>query len=1085
LFAFSQHALAQSSESVFNSGKWIKTKVYHEGIYKLTYEYLKKQGIDKPEKIVVVGRGGAFDNMMNKKNIPNVNLMPLLCFDGGDGDFGKGDYFLFYAKGPENVVYDKTSGDFIYRKNQYEDFATYIIGYGNVNSNKIPLCDSPNVDSYIDIYDSDYFYIHEKSMRNLLKSGRNPVGEKFSSTVDYSFKINIPFINAAEKIKIKASLLARGTTDSDFNIIFNESSLGTLRCNKVNVASFSSPFADKKTFDAQAYGKENNHLKIMFRREGGNVGWLDYFTVHARRKLKLQEGYLLFSDSKTVGCNEWIRYNINYQSGIKVLDITNIGDEKEIKLKNNCAIVLADKFRRYIAFDPLYDFHSPELVGKVRNTDIHSISGVNMLIVTVDKLKDEAQRLADFHNEEGLITKVVLAEDIYNEFSSGQKHPIAIRDFVRNVYLKSSGKDLKYLCLFGDGSYDAKESLLPTWQTQNSLEPAYSFSSDDFFGLLDEGEGEALGDLDIGIGRIPVNTVSEAMVVVDKIISYKEEGKGNWITRLAFVADDGDYNEHVYNTDNIVEMIDTTNSAYRVEKVYMDAYPKVNDFNKQYYPDVNRELNKLINDGLLICNYIGHGNENGLAHEKILTEQDIEQWKNKEKMPLFITATCDFSRFDDHGKLSAGEKILLKKDGGAIALLTTTRIVYSSPNFILNKELFKKVLSKDQKGEHYRLGTLIKNTKNSIDLGDNMRNFSLIGDPALLLNYPEKEVRLLSETDTLKAWGKVKIEGEVCFDGGGRDEDFNGIVTIAVFDKKKEVQTMGNDSSPFKYMSRNNVVFNGSAIVRDGKFECEVPASADINKELGYGKILFYAYNDFSDASGYSDSLYIGGIYKYHDEDREGPVINMFMNNENFVYGGLTDSSPLLFAYLNDKNGINSGGHSNEHNIVATLDGEIQIVLNHNYMSDIDDFSRGTVWYRFSDLSDGKHSVTLDVWDNFNNHSTKEISFYVKNEGNSIVRSFLNYPNPSIEYTDFYFEHNMQDQEFTGVIKIYNLSGQLVKSIEIEGCDNGYRYGPFRWNLDKDNGGKVKRGIYIAELLLKYGKGKILKTSQKVVVTAY
>lgn len=1092
LFLFTENYLcAQSNDSFSQSGEWIKIRVRKSGIYKLSYDYLKRAGISKPELAVVIGRGGSFSDMFNKENIPEMTFMPTYCDKGKDGKFGKGDFYLLYAKGPEDITYDDTTGKFFHKKNQYEDFATYFVGYGNLKKQTIQQQEYTFGATYTDVYNSDFFIYHEKSLRNLLKSGRNPVGEKFSSTIEYLFEIDIPDIAMDEELILRYSLLARGVTNSEFEIIFNDNLLGTFICNKVNVVSFSSPFADVKIFESRVLGKERNRLKIGFKREGSNVGWLDYFTVQARKKLKLHNGELLFSDSETAATNKIIRFNIQADEKLKVWDITNLDNVIEMNVTNNSdknfVVVRADKYRQFIAFDPKFDFKEPELIGKIENSNLHGISDIEMLIVTVSELKTGAERLADFHNNEGLKTKVVLAEDVYNEFSSGQKHPIGIRDFIRHIYMKSLDSEvrLKYLCLFGDGSYDADKSLLATWQTSNYIEPSNSFLSDDFFGLLDEGEGESIGDLDIGIGRIPVNTELEASIVVDKINTYKYSNPGSWITRLAMIADDGDYNEHVSNTDIIAEMIDENNPGYRVEKIYMDGYIRQNDFGKYYYPEVNRELSRLINDGVFICNYIGHGNEKGLAHEKILTEEDIAHWKNKEKLPLFITATCDFSRFDDHNQLSAGEKIFLKENGGAIALLSTTRLVYSSPNFLLNKEIFKHILSKNVYGEHYRLGDLIRTTKNKTNAGESIRNFLLIGDPALLLNYPEGKVKLLSISDTIKAYGKMEIKGEICTEDGERDEDFEGVVDIAVFDKKNEINTLGNNSDPFKYFYRNNIIFKGTASVREGKFFCDFPGSADIGSKNGYGKIYFYAYNDYYDAFGYNDTISVGGKAFSNEEDNVGPNIDLYINNEKFIYGGITDNNPLLFARLFDNSGINMFGYYGNHSIVATLDGEISIVLNQNYISDIDDFSRGTVWYRFSNLSEGFHSVILDVWDNYNNHSSKEISFHVKDENSNIIKSLRNYPNPAILYTDFYFEHNMPDQSLHGNINIYNISGQLVKTIRFEGIDQGYRYGPFRWYLDNERGEKVRSGIYIAELLLRNAKGKIIKSSQKVVVRAY
>lgn len=1088
IISLNNYVRAQDDDNILKNGNWIKVKVTETGIYKLSYSFLKNAGISDFEKLVVIGRGGSMSSYVNNNDLPQVNQMPIYISSGEDNEFGRGDFILFYAQGPSDNLYDNITKEFSHRLNEYEDFATYLIGESPVVQSNITTISLPENITGIDVYEGDYFIYYEKNLRNLLKSGRNNVGEKFGSIIYYDYNLSIPNVIEGGNAIIKSHVLARGVTDSDFEFSINGDLIGETSCEKVNVTSFSGLFASSSIFRKNTTLENTNTLRISFVKDGSNVGWLDYFTVQTRRKLSMNKSYLFIMDSKTAGSNNHVRYNIKHSSSLVVWDVTDIKDVKQYPTVVNSGInqftALADKLYQYVAFDPSGSFSEPELIGKINNTNLHNISVPEMLIVTVKDLKEEAMRLSEFHNIQGLTSTVVIADDIYNEFSSGQKHPIGIRDFVRYLYQKSP-QTLKYLCLFGDGSYLANESVIPVWQTINSTEPAHSFVSDDFYGLLDEGEGEFYGDLDIGVGRIPVNTKEEAATVVDKIIKYKESKRDSWIAKTVFLADDGDYNEHISNTEKIIEYFQDTCKHYRVEKLFLDDFTEIEKEGKKYYPEVNTELNRLINDGIFLVNYIGHGNEKRLAHEQILTQQDIENWKNKDKLPLFVTATCDFSRFDNHEELSAGEQILLRANGGAVALFSTTRLVYSSPNFLLNKELIKQIFNKNNAGEEPRLGDIIRTTKNNSPQGSSMRNFSLIGDPGLTLNYPSNKVVLKSISDTLKAYGKVSISGEIHYPEGDINDLFEGEVSVKVYDKSKEYTTRGNDSQPYKYHHRKSLLFNGKASVNQGRFNCEIPVSSDIDITKGLGKMFFYAQSDIEDAYGSSDTIPVGGKENTIEPDNKGPVINMFINNDKFVYGGLTDNNPLLFARISDKSGINTTGNNTYHNITVTLDGSFSVILNQNFVSEVDDYTKGIVWYRFTNLEEGRHSVSLEVSDNYGNKSTQEISFVVGSTSKVVLQTFRNVPNPAKNYTDFYFEHNMPDHELDGKINIYNLSGQLVRVLMVNGIDNGYRFGPFRWNLDGSNGAKVERGIYIAELILRSPNGKVVKTSQKVVVATY
>ena len=528
----------------------------------------------------------------------------------------------------------------------------------------------------------------------------------------------------------------------------------------------------------------------------------------------------------------------------------------------------------------------------------------------------------------------------------------------------------RYLLLFGDGSYDNKSNdinntnFILTYQSENSINPAYSFVTDDFFGLLDDNEGGATGLLDVGIGRFPVKSVEEAQSMIDKVLNYTNVNTmGDWRNSLCFIADDEDNNIHMKNANALTTLIDTTYPEYIIEKIFLDAYPQISTPNGERYPEVNTAINNKINKGTLIINYIGHGNELKLAHENILGINDIASWENMDKLPLFITATCEFSRFDDIGRnssgeitqpTSAGEHILLNQNGGGIALLSTTRLVYSDLNFILNQNFYKYVFQRDK---NYRLGDVLRLTKIISGASHNKRNFTLLGDPALQLAYPKNIIitdsingkNISVNIDTLKALSQVKISGYIEASNGIRLNDFNGTISPVVFDKVTTLSTLSNDGTPkMNFDVQNNILYKGKASVTNGNFSFTFIIPKDISYNLGFGKISYYAHNNNYDAHGYCKNILIGGSADSLITDNRGPSINLYMNNKNFVFGGITDENPILLAFVKDGYGINTVGSGIGHDITAILDNNPSnlIVLNDYYESDINSYRSGKIEYQ-------------------------------------------------------------------------------------------------------------------------------------------
>ena len=490
----------------------------------------------------------------------------------------------------------------------------------------------------------------------------------------------------------------------------------------------------------------------------------------------------------------------------------------------------------------------------------------------------------------------------------------AIRDFLKMLYDRPNSQ-LKYLLLFGDGSYDPKNrvpnntNFIPTYQSVNSTHPTQTHVTDDFFGLLDDDEGLFINDLiDIGIGRFPVSTQTEANILVDKVEKYyAKESFGSWRNDIAFIADDGDANDgntHMWQADSLSNYVADNYSDINIAKIYLDNYLQESTPGGPRSEATQNAINNKIDKGALLVNYTGHGGPLGWTQERILEVEQIKAWENNN-LPLFMTATCKFSYFDNPEKKSAGEYVLLNPNGGAIALLSTTRLVYSSPNYNLNTK-FINVLFEKVNGEFPRLGDVFKKTKVLSGSGANNRNFTLLGDPALRLAYPEFNIETTLIADTLKALAEVTIHGEIV-DEVGVLTAFNGTIFPTVLDKEIIRSTLGQEScTPMPYRDQNNILYKGSASVVDGKFSFSFVVPKDIAYNYGYGKISYYAISDEDnpiDAGGSDESFIIGGTAENIDYDYDGAEISLYMNTRAFEDGGITDANPVLLADISDFSG--------------------------------------------------------------------------------------------------------------------------------------------------------------------------------------
>jgi hypothetical protein len=1108
--------------SVLSSGDWFRIAVTTDGIYRIDYAKLKQLGLAYPSNPKIFGNNsGQLSYYNNDPKPDDLKELSIYTYTGNDGVFNEGDYLLFFAKATHRWRFDEVSKSYDFVRHNYSDTAVYFLTSGPTQGKRVVTATEPSQASNYSSSESDALFVHEIENENLIKSGREwfqPISAARGIIINPGFSDII----TSEKIKYSIRVAARSPVTTQFRLYEGETIRKTIQVKSVNFFDYTGTYA--QTLDSTGTiqsGSASTVFEIRFYDNGepGTLGWLDYVKLQARKSNSFTGSSVQLSDSRSVGPGRITGFTVRSQvNDISVWDISDSFKAKQIQYTRNGSNIFFktrnDSLRTFILFTTGSALIPSIRPAAVKNQNLHGSALSDMIIITHPLFKDYAQKIADLHeNNNGLITQIVTPEQIYNEFSGGVPDIVAIRNFLRMKYMKQLGTShpLKYLLLFGDGSFENKTlppnnpNFIPTYQSQNSNVYVSSFTSDDFYGLLDDGEGEADGSEDIGIGRLPVSDTIQAGIVISKIRKYLDPANmGDWKNIICLTADDEDGNTHMSDAEGLASVLKDSVPEYNIEKLYLDAFKQVTTATGQSYPDVNKAINDRINAGCLIFNYVGHGSEIGLAKESVVKTGDINSWRNGGKLPLFVTATCEFSRFDDiefnvatremSGKPSAGEMALLNKDGGAIALMSTTRIVYSAPNYFLNKNIFTYAFTRDESGNTLSLGDIIRIAKNKSGNGPNKRNFSLLGDPALKLAYPwhgriiTDSVNNISSTgkiDSLKALSLITISGHVENESGDLMKSFNGVVSSLVYDKENKIKTLANDGGQtMEFLLRNNILFSGKTNAKDGKFSFTFIVPRDINYSFGSGKISYYAFENDEDMTGSFEKIIVGGFANTSQQDTSGPVIRLFLNDTLFRNGGITDNNPRLLALIEDIGGINTTGSGIGHDLTGYLDKDMNrsFVLNNYYVNEFDNYMKGRIEYNLSGLSEGSHTLTIKAWDNFNNSSEESILFVVESDEKFILKNLINYPNPFLNETNITAEHNRPDGDLNLIINIFNLNGRIIKIIKTSLPSTGYTLPPVVWDGRDDNGNRLARGVYPYTVTVTTEKGETAIASGRMII---
>lgn len=1144
---------AFKSNSILATGTWYKIGLTKSGVYKLDKNFLTAMGVNissiNPKNIRIYGNGGTSLPLKNNGfRYDDLEENTIEVIGESDNTFDNGDYVLFYATGSDNWKHKPLSSELHYEfvTNYGSDssfyFVNFDLGPGKRFNSSNTLGASLNLSHNRSSNSYDFFDYHELNTTNFLKSGREFFGEYFDINNSYSFNFQSPNLVLNDTARVYTSMIARS---NNLMVDFTLNSNGFVKSDQILGPNLNFSLADYGSagtlFLKYLNNNANNISASITKTSGsGTVGWLDKVIVNARRNLVFNGSQFNFRDERIIGSGNICEYTLtnNSTSTVKIWNVTNRTNPVLQTYNANGNILnfkaSSDSLIEYVLFSDASAL-VPKYIGTVANQNLHSIAFADYVIVCPPQFLALAQRLAKVHQlNEGLTYAIATTTQIYNEFSSGRTENTAIRDFARMIYSRSiNGPDkLKYLLLMGDGSFRTKEwylsnntSLVPVYQTKNSLSITNSVVSDDFFGMMDANEGPdenddniSMGVMDVGVGRFPAKSFQEAEAIVNKIELYyrknpnfnpaattiynKNEGipypQGDWRQVLTFVADDEDNSEHMRQADDFARSIEEAHPQYNIEKIFLDAYQQISTPGGQRYPDAYTEMQNRIQKGTLVYNYTGHGGEVGLTAERFVDIPTINGWNNIDKLPLFITGTCEFSRYDDPDRTSAGELCVLNHQGGAVSMITTVRIAFSTINASFNQKLIDFLYTKNQDGTMPALGDVIRKTKAYAGSNPLNMNFHLLGDPALVLAYPKFETRtnqvnntnVTLTKDTISGLEKVTVKGYVSDSMGNKLGNFNGIIYPTVYDKSQQIVCLLNDQTsiinggPFRFNQRKSVLYRGKARVNNGDFEFSFIVPKDVNTAYGLGKISYYAHNGQEDAGGFCDSVVIGGFNNNAVADADGPSIKLFMNDKRFVNGGTTDENPIMLAELFDVSGFNISGNGIGHEMTAILDENTSkpVILNDYYEASLDDYQSGGIRYPFKSLSSGQHKLSLKVWDIQNNSSTTSVDFVVAEKAEMALNHVLNYPNPFSTRTKFFFEHNQANTSLDVNIQIFTVSGKLAKTIKQTVKGDSFRPEGIEWDGRDDYGDKLAKGVYIYKVQISDNQNKKAEKIEKLVI---
>jgi len=1090
-----------ADHSVLSEGHWVKIRVSESGVCRMSFSELRNAGID-PQQVRVFGYGGGqLTQDFKKSKIDDLPQVPVYVGEG---------YVLFWVQGV--ISWEYKNNRFVHTRNTYSNYGYYFLtddqGTMLAPETSASVSGTPvDVSEYID------YQVHDMDSLNLIDrtgvsgGGRTFYGEQFNANQKRSFVFSTPNAIEGQTSTAHIEVAAYSANPSYFYANLNEGGSQSV---------FISGNADHYTFgnvgvldisNSSSSGSQRVELQLQ-SSSSGTLGWLNYIEISIPSQLRMQGDWMPIRTTEGYKSSKPIRFHLqNAQANTEVWDVTDLGAIQRMETQYSNGEITwvgsqADDIHEYVAFAPQgQQFVSAEVVGDVAHQDLHALNNIDYVIICPEGYESVSRELAQAHEAKQAITwAVVTDQQVYNEFSSGTPDASAYRWLMKMLYDRANngiGQKPRWLLLMGHGSFDNRKlltnsgaALLLTYQSRNSENEVKAYATDDYFGFLDDNEGETdtQGRMDIGVGRLPVSSLSEARTTVDKLIAYMHNDQpGKWKNQIVFLADDGEHGTHTETAEGSAERLRTNNPDFVVNKIYLDAYPQEVNASGESYPLAKNRVQNLLRSGVLFFDYSGHGGYNAITNESILNLKDIESMTNRHQA-FWLFATCNFAQCDG-GKRSAAEAAVLNPNGGAIGILAATRTVYATPNTELNRRVCDQLFAHTN-AFHYEatLGEAVATGKNNLGGDSNKMAYVLLGDPAIRLNYPtDFQVQTTSVIDTLNALSVQRVEGRIMDEDSLTVTDFNGKVEITIYDKMQVITTRDNDDKTdeatyLEYNDYPSTIFSGATEVKDGLFAYTFMVPKDIRYNFGNGRIVYYAVTtdslEMAEAVGHFEQFVIGGTGSMLIADTTGPEMVIYLNSKAFRDGDKTYSTPRFFADLHDEHGINTAGAGIGHDLMLIVDDDPKMIysLNEYFTSADNSYQKGQVSYLMETLPDGPHSLTFRAWDLLNNSTTQRLNFIVEAGLDPSIYSVTTYPNPVQEtgVLNLIVNYDQPDELIATELYLFNLNGQMV-----------YRHtqdNPDQVSIHLGQLG-LQPGVYVYHVKIKSASSKYSTTSGKIIVT--
>ncbi len=1106
-----------AENSKLASGKWVKVSVMKSGIYQITADDIRSWGLGSDlSQIHVFGYGGAplSEKMLGDNYADDLPQMPIVR---------TADRILFYAQGPLTWRYLNKVIEQCQVQHPYDISGSYFITNDSRFSDiEVLKASGPMAESYETTYVERLY--HEQEIINLGETGRVFLGESFVTNKAQSYKFDLDGMVAGSNVKVVSSVGVKMASGSaTITPSYNGKPISATSDDIFEPTSnFYQPKRTTRTFTLDGTNELNYGLNFT---PNGNVteARLDYLTVNYTRNLAMRNGSLAFGVSNvTLG----IGYRVTGSSGTstaRVWDVTKPFAPVQLTASTSDGIISfapAEFGRReFIVFDENGTYSHPELVGEVKNQNIHGEATPDMIILAPGAYLEQANRVARLHEEYDNFRVLVLDhEKVFNEFSSGTHDAMAYRRLCKMFYdrgVSDDGHKLGYLLLMGCGSYDNRligteatalsYPRLLTWQTEVSDNDNGSITSDDYFGVLSDESSIDINDkMNIAVGRMIVKSVSEARTVVNKLVKYVTAPiYGSWKNQALHIADDENGGVHM-EQDTLMIRNARANGGRDIvfNRVYIDAFNAVSSGGSRNYPDARTKMFTSLREGTLWWNYIGHASTQNWTGEGLLMRSDVETQLYYKRLPVLYAATCEFCRFDN-SVLSSGEHIFLNPNGGAVAVICPPRLAYIGSNGVLSSAMGRYIYSKDEAGKPRRIGDILRLAKNDIPSTDNNnRRYFVFGDPAMRLAWAPYSLQVETingqpvdseNMPVFKAREKVEFAGKIVDSKGELASNFNGAVVSTLFGPEQSITTHGyggSDGKAITYEDRPNRLAINVDTVDGGKFVVNLIIPSEVNNEYDNYRpalINLYAYDskDTLEAKGSNSDFY---IYGYEDEavaDTIGPdIVTLGLNNETFANGGTVNESPLVLATISDESGVNFSSAGIGHSMTLTIDGTTSYNDLVSYYTPLftEKGTLGNISYQLSDLAPGEHTMRLRVWDVYNNMSEKTLTFNVVKGLAPEIADVYCANNPASVETSFYVKHNRPDAVVTVTIEVYDLMGRRVWSTTQSGRSDMYTSTPITWDLIDVSGRRVPRGIYVYRATISTDGVKEATKSKKLAV---